>query len=133
MACPMRPSPMNPTFMLIPSCFGGGILQARIRRLEAAANVRVGSKANACGARADVRYESEADIRPRRHVLLSIERFAGARSQELAMADESTEIEISSTNEDGHTISGSYWVAAETIHVTLSDGTTGEAPLGNTP
>jgi len=101
--------------------------------LEAAANVRVGSKANACGARADVRYESEADIRPRRHVLLSIERFAGARSQELAMADESTEIEISSTNEDGHTISGSYWVAAETIHVTLSDGTTGEAPLGNTP
>ena len=54
-------------------------------------------------------------------------------SQELPMADESTEIEISSTNEDGHTINGSYWVAAETIHVTLSDGTTGEAPLGNTP
>jgi len=49
------------------------------------------------------------------------------------MADESTEIEISSTNEDGRTIKGSYWVAAGTIHVTLSDGTTGEAPLGNTP
>ena len=68
-----------------------------------------------------------------RHVLLSIEWFAGTRSQELPMADESTQIEISSTNEDGHTISGSYWVAAETIHVRLSDGTTGEAPLGNTP
>ncbi|HVI15220.1 MAG TPA: hypothetical protein VM822_20405 [Pseudolabrys sp.] len=81
----------------------------------------------------DVRFGSKADIRPRRHVLLSIEWFAGARSQELPMADESTEIEISSTNEDGHTINGSYWVAAETIHVTLSDGTTGEAPLGNTP
>jgi len=69
---------------------------------------------------------------PACHVLLSIERFT-ARSQELAMADESTEIEISSTNEDGRTINGSYWVAAETIHVRLSDGTTGEAPLGNTP
>jgi len=73
----------------------------------------------------------KAAIRPRRHVLLRIERFAGARSQEPAMAD--TEIEISTTNEDGRTINGSYWVAAETIHVTLSDGTKGEALLGNTP
>jgi hypothetical protein len=43
------------------------------------------------------------------------------------------EIDISSTDEDGHAIRGSYRVAAGVIHVTLSDGTSSETQLGNTP
>ena len=43
------------------------------------------------------------------------------------------EIDISSTDEDGHEIRGSYRVAAGVIHVTLSDGTSTETQLGNDP
>jgi hypothetical protein len=40
------------------------------------------------------------------------------------------EIDISSTDDDGHEIRGSYRVAAGVIHVTLPDGTSTEAQLG---
>ena len=43
------------------------------------------------------------------------------------------EIEISSRGEDGHAIRGNYRVAAEVIHVRLSDGTSTEASVGSTP
>ena len=43
------------------------------------------------------------------------------------------EIDISSTDEDGREIRGSYRVVGEIIRVKLSDGTTGEASLGSTP
>ena len=46
------------------------------------------------------------------------------------MADE---IAISGKGEDGRTIVGNYRVAAEVIHVTLSDGTSTEASVGSTP
>jgi hypothetical protein len=46
---------------------------------------------------------------------------------------EAGEIDISSTAEDGGVIRGSYRVAAGVIHVTLSDGSTTETQLGNTP
>ena len=49
------------------------------------------------------------------------------------MADESVDIDISSTDEDGHPIHGSYRVAAGMIHVTLSGGATSEMQLGNDP
>jgi hypothetical protein len=40
------------------------------------------------------------------------------------------EIDISSTDEDGHEIRGTYRVAAGVIHVTLPDGTSTETELG---
>jgi len=40
------------------------------------------------------------------------------------------EIDISSTDEDGHEIRGSYRVAAGVVHVTLPDGTSTETRLG---
>ena len=40
------------------------------------------------------------------------------------------EIDISSTDDDGHEISGSYRGAAGVIHVTLPDGTSTETQLG---
>jgi hypothetical protein len=40
------------------------------------------------------------------------------------------ELDVSSTDEDGHEIRGSYRIAAGVIHVTLPDGTSTEAPLG---
>jgi hypothetical protein len=40
------------------------------------------------------------------------------------------EIDIRSTDEDGHEICGSYRVAAGVIHVTLPDGTSTETQLG---
>jgi hypothetical protein len=43
------------------------------------------------------------------------------------------EIDISGTDDDGHTIHGSYRVAAGVVHVTLSDGTSSTTQLGNTP
>ena len=49
------------------------------------------------------------------------------------MTAESVETDISSTDEDGHPIHGSFRIAAGMIHVTLSDGTTSEMQLGNTP
>jgi hypothetical protein len=49
------------------------------------------------------------------------------------MVDESAEIDISSTAEDGRIVSGRYRVAAGVIHVTLSDGSATETQLGNTP
>jgi len=49
------------------------------------------------------------------------------------MPDDPAEIDISSKNESGQTIHGRYRVAAGVIHVTLSDGTSTEAPLGSEP
>ena len=49
------------------------------------------------------------------------------------MTAESVEIDISSIDEDGHPIHGSFRVAAGMIHVTLSDGTASEMQLGDTP
>jgi hypothetical protein len=46
---------------------------------------------------------------------------------------EAGEIAISSAAEDGHAIRGSYRVAAGVVYVTLSDGTTAETQLGDTP
>jgi hypothetical protein len=46
---------------------------------------------------------------------------------------EAGEIDISSTAEDGRAIRGSYRVAAGVVRVTLSDGSTTETELGNTP
>ena len=46
---------------------------------------------------------------------------------------EAGEIDISSAAEDGRAIRGSYRVAAGVVHVTLSDGSTAETQLGNTP
>ena len=40
------------------------------------------------------------------------------------------EIDISSTDEDGHEIRGTYRVAAGVIHVALPDGTSTETQLG---
>ena len=40
------------------------------------------------------------------------------------------EIDVSSTDEDGQEIHGSYRVAAGVIHVTLADGTSTETQLG---
>ena len=48
------------------------------------------------------------------------------------MAKEGVELEVSSTDEDGHPIRGSYRIAAGVVHVTLSDGTSSETELGNT-
>jgi len=49
------------------------------------------------------------------------------------MADEGMEVDVSSTDENGQPIRGSYRVAAGIIHVTLSDGTSSETQLGSTP
>ena len=43
------------------------------------------------------------------------------------------EVDISSTAEDGRVIRGSYRVSAGVIHVTLSDGSTSETQLSDTP
>ena len=40
------------------------------------------------------------------------------------------EIDISSTDDEGHEIRGSYRIAAGVIHVTLPDGTSAETQLG---
>ncbi|MFZ0066368.1 MAG: hypothetical protein WAK90_09370 [Pseudolabrys sp.] len=48
------------------------------------------------------------------------------------MAD-AGEIDISSADETGRVIRGSYRVAAGVVHVTLSDGTSTETELSNTP
>jgi hypothetical protein len=55
------------------------------------------------------------------------------RVGKIEMAKEGVEIEVSSTDEDGHPIRGSYRIAAGVVHVTLSDGTSSETELGNTP
>jgi len=49
------------------------------------------------------------------------------------MADEGTEIEVSSADDDGKPINGTYRVAGGVVHVTLSDGTTSEMQLSNVP
>lgn len=49
------------------------------------------------------------------------------------MADETAEIDINSTDEDGRPIRGTFRVAAGMIHVTLFDGTNSATQLGDTP
>ena len=46
---------------------------------------------------------------------------------------EAGEIDISSADETGRIIRGSYRVAAGVVHVTLSDGTSGQTQLTNIP
>ena len=46
---------------------------------------------------------------------------------------EAGEVDISSADETGRVIRGSYRVAAGIVHVTLSDGTSTETELSNTP
>jgi len=55
------------------------------------------------------------------------------RVRKKTMATETAEMDISTTAEDGQVICGSYRVAAGVIHVTLSDGTSTQTPVGNTP
>jgi len=49
------------------------------------------------------------------------------------MADQPAEIDISSSDEDGRPIRGTFRVAAGMIHVTLSDGTSSATQLSDTP
>jgi len=49
------------------------------------------------------------------------------------MADEGTEIEVNSADDDGKPINGTYRVAGGVVHVTLSDGTSSEMQLSNVP
>jgi hypothetical protein len=46
---------------------------------------------------------------------------------------EAGEIDISSADETGRTIRGSYRVAAGVVHVTLSDGASSQTELTNIP
>jgi hypothetical protein len=43
------------------------------------------------------------------------------------------EIDVSSTDDDGRQIRGSFRIVAGVIHVTLSDGTSSTTQLGDTP
>jgi hypothetical protein len=66
------------------------------------------------------------DLRPTRLRGSNIKWFSVAEAK---MAGPG-ELDVSSSDEDGHEIRGSYRIAAGVIHVTLPDGTSTEAPLG---